>query len=44
MEIKGQVLSWHEKIQPQSFQRCSGHLHLEKLLGLAKSCVKKEGG
>lgn len=43
MEIKGWVLSWH-KIQLQSFQRHSAHLHLKKVLVLAKSCVKKEGG
>lgn len=44
MEIKGQVLSWREKIQLQGFQRCNAPLHLKKVLGLAKSHMKKEGG
>lgn len=44
MEVKGQVLSWHEKIQLQGFQRLSAHLHLKKVLGQAKSHVEKEGG
>lgn len=44
MEIKGQGLSWHEEIQLQSFQRLSALLHLNKVLSLTKSCVKKQGG
>lgn len=44
MEIKGRVLSWHETIRLRSFQRRSAHLRLKKVLGLAKSCVKTEGG
>lgn len=42
MEIKGQVLIWHGKIQPQGFQRHGAHWHLKEVLVMAKSCVERK--
>lgn len=42
MEIKGGILGCQEKIRLQRFQRRSARLHLKKVLGPAKSHVKRK--